>query len=209
MEQAPKASNAATAINHASTLSISDLVGARSTLLHGQSVDQNTQGVQALIKELGASTHMQRYLAQKIFDCVWQLNSYEIARRGIVANLMVQQLLGRKAEWGDTWEETVCAIFSGEWGNADVVRCLADNGYTPESLYAECVGLKQGPLCQLEQLTAVRTKTMLQLQASYEALVNRPILLERLSMHNELMSRDLKTIEVNAGRVSGSKRGTN
>ena len=44
-------------------------------LLHGQSVDQYAQGVQALIKELGASTHMQRYLAQKIFDCVWEINS--------------------------------------------------------------------------------------------------------------------------------------
>ena len=148
---------------------------------------------------------MQRYLAQKIFDCVWEINSYEIARRGIVANLMVQQLLGRKAEWGDTWEETVRAIFSGEWDNADVVRCLADNGYTPESLYAECVGYKQEPLRHLEQLTAVRTKTMLQLQASFEALVSRPILLERLRMQNELMRRELKAIEVKAGSVTGSQ----
>ena len=203
------ASNAATAINHASTSSISELVGARPTLLPGQSVDQYAQGVQALIKELGASTHMQRYLAQKVFDCVWELNSYEIAKRGIVANLMVQQLLGRKAEWGDTWEETVRAIFSGEWDNADVVRCLADNGYTPESLYAECVGYKQEPLRHLEQLTAVRTKTMLQLQAAFEALVNRPILLERLRTQNELMRRELKTIEVNARSVTQGECRTN
>lgn len=148
---------------------------------------------------------MQRYLAQKIFDCIWEINNYEIAKRGIVANLMVKKLLRHRAEWEDNWEQTVRAIFSSEWDNSDVVQCLAYEGYTPESLYAECVDFKQEPLRHLEQLTAVRTKTMLQLQASYEALVNRPILLERLHMQNELMRRDLKAIEVNAKSVRDSK----
>ena len=199
------ASNVATAVTLASTSSISEVVGARPMLLPGQSVDQYTQGVLEIIKELGASTHMQRYLAQKIFDCIWEINNYEIAKRGIVANLMVKKLLRHRAEWEDNWEQTVRAIFSSEWDNSDVVQCLAYEGYTPESLYAECVDFKQEPLRHLEQLTAVRTKTMLQLQASYEALVNRPILLERLHMQNELMRRDLKAIEVNAKSVRDSK----
>ena len=92
----------------------------------------------------------------------------------------------------------VKAVFAGDWGNAQIVQLLDDCGHTPESLYAESLGRAQEQLIHIEQLRAIRTKSMLQLQGAYEALVNRSILRERLHMQNELMRRDLGAIEVKA-----------
>lgn len=195
---APMASNAATAVTLASASSISEVVGARPMLLPGQSVDQYTQGVLEIIKELGVSTHMQRYLAQKIFDCIWEINNYEIATRGIVANQMIDSLLEDQSDMQEQTISVVQAVFAGDWANAQIVQLLDDCGHTPESLYAESLGKAQGKLIHIEQLRAIRTKSMLQLQGAYEALVNRSILRERLHMQNELMRRDLRAIEVKA-----------
>jgi regulator of replication initiation timing len=51
-------------------------------------------------------------------------------------------------------------------------------------------------LIKLDQQIAMRTKTLMQLQQSYEALVNRSILQERLKLQNELIKRDLHAIDV-------------
>ena len=49
---------------------------------------------------------------------------------------------------------------------------------------------------KLDALTALRVKALAQLQQSYEALVNRSVMQERLKMQNELLKRDLQAIDV-------------
>ncbi len=50
---------------------ISQLIGATSPLLPGEPADAYKAGLQATIAELGATTPLQIYLAEKIFDCLW------------------------------------------------------------------------------------------------------------------------------------------
>ena len=51
-------------------------------------------------------------------------------------------------------------------------------------------------LIELEQSIAQKAATLLQLQKSYEVLVNRSVLHERLKLQNELLKRDLFAIDV-------------
>ncbi len=50
---------------------ISQLIGATSPLLPSEPVDAYKAGLQVTIVELRATTPLQIYLAEKIFDCLW------------------------------------------------------------------------------------------------------------------------------------------
>ncbi len=50
---------------------VSQLIDATSPLLPGEPVDAYKAGLYATITELGATTPLQIYLAEKIFDCLW------------------------------------------------------------------------------------------------------------------------------------------
>jgi hypothetical protein len=47
-------------------------------------------------------------------------------------------------------------------------------------------------------MIALKVKTLTGFQASYEALVNRSVLQERLKLQNDLLKRDLHSIEISA-----------
>ena len=51
---------------------------------------------------------------------------------------------------------------------------------------------------KIDLLIALRVKALGQLQQSYEALVNRSVMQERLKLQNELLKRDLQSIDVKA-----------
>lgn len=55
---------------------------------------------------------------------------------------------------------------------------------------------RKDELIKLDQQIALRMKTLMQLQQSYEALANRSIIQERLKLQNELLKRDLEAIEL-------------
>ena len=61
---------------------------------------------------------------------------------------------------------------------------------------ASAVVFSRGNIEKIDQLIALRVKTLGQLQQSYEALVNRSVVQERLKLQNELLRRDLKAINV-------------
>ena len=83
-----------------------------------------------------------------------------------------------------------------DWNNALVSEVAQQSGHTAQSLHALATTRSRDKLLNLEQLSAIRTKTLNQLQASYEALVSRPVLQERLKLQNQLMARDLNAIEL-------------
>ena len=60
-------------------------------------------------------------------------------------------------------------------------------------------------LMTLDQQIALRIKTLTQLQQSYEALVNRSVLQERLKLQNELLKCDLQAVELPPVSVVKSK----
>jgi len=50
-------------------------------------------------------------------------------------------------------------------------------------------------LMRLDQSIALKAHTLTQLQKSYEALVNRSVMQERLKLQNDLLKRDLLAID--------------
>ena len=59
-------------------------------LLPGESLDAYKDGLAATINELGASTHLQIYLAEKIFQCLWWMRRYEIQKQACIFDEMVR-----------------------------------------------------------------------------------------------------------------------
>ena len=60
----------------AATSTISQLVSV-SQVLPGESESIYQQGLVATVKELGAETPLQIYLAEKIYECLWWMRRYE------------------------------------------------------------------------------------------------------------------------------------
>ena len=176
--------------------SIAQIAGAKPPVLPGESLQEYEQGLQSLVNELQAKSPMQVYLAQKMFDCIWWMRQYEILKRGIIINEMFDILTSNDSWSGKSQLALLECLRAGDWTNPKLKLAMKDADHTIESLYAKAVEHCLQKLQHLEQLTAMRAKTLTQFQASFEALVNRPILQERLRIQNELLARDLSAIEV-------------
>ncbi len=173
---------------------LSEFTASASPVLPGQSLEQYHTGLQSLVSELQARTPMQVYLAQKIFDCMWWLRSYDLAKHSVIAETMIT-ILKLDADEEEDWPVVQC-LRSLDWNNPLVAEAAQQWGHTVLSLHALATTRCRDKLLNLEQLSAIRTKTLHQLQTSYEALVSRPILQERLKLQNQLMARDLGAIEL-------------
>jgi len=53
-------------------------------ILPGETADLYQTSLEALIKELGASSVLQVYLAEKIHECLWWMRRYEEQKRATV-----------------------------------------------------------------------------------------------------------------------------
>ena len=135
---------------------------------------------------------MQVYLAQKMVDCMWWLSTYNIAKHSASVETMIT-ILKLDADEEEDWPVVQC-LRSLDWNNALVFEAAQQWGHNVQSLHALATTRSRDPLLNLEQLSVIRTKTLH--QTSYEALVSRPILQERLKLQNQLMSRDLGALEL-------------
>jgi regulator of replication initiation timing len=72
---------------------------------------------------------------------------------------------------------------------------------------ARAVESSREEIQKIDQLIALRVKTLGQLQQSYEALVNRSVMQERLRLQNELLKRDLKAIDVPSVELDAGAKG--
>ena len=166
-------------------------------LLPGESEPAYRAGLAGTINELGASTHLQIYLAEKIFQCLWWMRRYELQKQATIVNSMVDLL---KAY--DTPKSQIHALTHNLqahlWNDPKMKQVLEAGGYTPESLSAKAMTKAREKIQKLDALIALRVKALGQLQQSYEALVNRSVMQERLKLQNELLKRDLQAIDVKA-----------
>ncbi len=164
-------------------------------LLPGESESLYKQGFEGTIKELGATTELQIFLAEKIFQCIWWMRRYETQKRSAILEGMVSQLTNYATP--DDQKHAIRVLIFGQLWHQQVTQDLFKNkGHTTESLLGAAMSDCKDELIKLDQLIALRTKTLMQLQQSYEALVNRSILQERLKLQNELIKRDLHAIDV-------------
>lgn len=164
-------------------------------LLPGESEDVYNSGLLDTIKELGATTYLQTYLAEKIFQCIWWMRRYETQKQATIVSTMVDLLTRHETPKNQKYALTEL-LQDNLWDVPEVKKIIEGAGYTSESLLAKAINKERDIIQKNDHLIALRVKTLGQLQQSYEALVHRPILQERLKLQNELLKRDLQAIDV-------------
>jgi hypothetical protein len=154
-----------------------------SPVLPGESEAVYQQGLIATVQELGATTPLQIYLAEKIYECLWWMRRYENQKRATLIRKMAQIL----APSGSGSEVTELESAVTEHLHANVI----DNGLNE--------------LIAKHKMIAVKAKTLAGFQASYEVLVNRKVNAERMRLQNALMTRDLGATDMESADVVPSK----
>jgi hypothetical protein len=178
----------------AAASSISRMFGP-TRLLPGESAEVYRAGLIATIKDLGATTHLQTYLAEKIFQCLWWLRRYEVQKQASIVNAMVSLL----TDYGTPKDQRLAITYNLQahlWSEPQMIKIIEVHGHTPESLASKAMTNAGDEMQKLDALIALRVKALAQLQQSYEALVNRSVMQERLKLQNELLRRDLRSIDV-------------
>jgi len=175
-------------------------------LLPGESEAVYRTGLAGTINELGATTHLQIYLAEKIFQCLWWMRRYELQKQATIVNSMVDLLTTYTTPKSQTHALTH-NLQAQLWNDPEMKQAIEAAGYTTESLTAKAISEVREEIQKLDALIALRVKALGQLQQSYEALVNRSVMQERLKLQNELLKRDLQAIDVKAVEQVESEEG--
>lgn len=185
--------------------SIAQLVGV-SPVLPGESEVVYQQGLLATIQELGATTPLQIYLAEKIFECLWWMRRYENQKRATLIRSMTTALNSNKL--GGQVTELEAWIMEALYANRiddEFNDLLQEQNLTLQSLNQKAFANCRAQLESLDQMIALKAKTLAGFQASYEVLVNRKINIERMQLQNALMQRDIGAIANEADNDKASK----
>lgn len=179
----------------AATSTISQLVSV-SQVLPGESESIYQQGLVATVKELGAETPLQIYLAEKIYECLWWMRRYENQKRATIIRNMASALDPDNLQLAiSELEAWVMDVLFANGVDDEFHDLLEEHNLTLDSLMQKAFAESCSTLENLDQMIAVKAKTLGGFQASYEVLVNRKINIERMQLQNALMQRDLGTIE--------------
>jgi hypothetical protein len=172
---------------------ISQIVGGN-FILPGENAQQFHQAYAQALVELGAQTQLQIYLAEQIFHSMWWIRRYELHKRASLISEMVKILRnpGLAELLGLDLTELLEA---GRWDEPAVLNEIKSKGFTVQSLLQRAGVRQQEELMRLDQSIALKAHTLAQLQKSYEALVNRSVMQERLKLQNDLLKRDLLAID--------------
>lgn len=186
-----------TASNQAATKQtgskISQIVGG-SFILPGESAQQFHQAYAAALVELGAQTQLQIYLAEQIFHSMWWIRRYELQKRASLISEMVK-ILRSPGLYEIPGLDLTELLEAGRWDDPAVINEIKSKGFTVQSLLQRAGVRHQEELMRLDQSIALKAHTLTQLQKSYEALVNRSVMQERLKLQNDLLKRDLLAID--------------
>ncbi|UOD51434.1 hypothetical protein [Orrella daihaiensis] len=172
---------------------ISKLSGGHIPLLPGESADEYRDGLQATITELEAKTPMQIYLAEKIFDCMWWIRRLEAQKVEIIFTAACDWL---KLKVNNPPKPTLLGSSNNIWNEPLLIASAKAVGHSVQSLMAEATKWQVAALGNLDARIADRLKAMQGFQASYEALVKRKLVIERLRLQNENLSRNVHAIEM-------------
>jgi hypothetical protein len=175
---------------------ISNAVGA-SQILPGESAEKYYHGLASTIEELGAKSMMQIYAAEKMFQCLWWMRRYETQKRSTIIKVMAKELSDSPYFPDKAQRMGITMLLeAGLWSDSAIQKLMKAKGHTAGSLLEYAMDRQKEELIELDQSIAQKAATLLQLQKSFEALVNRSVLQERLKLQNELLKRDLLAIDV-------------
>ena len=177
------------------TSAISQLVGVLQ-VLPGESEMVYQQGLVATVQELGAETPLQIYLAEKIYECLWWMRRYENQKRATLIRAMASTLeLHKMAGQISKLEAWTTNALHENRIDDEFNNLLQKHNLTLDSLNQKALANCRASLESLDQMVALKAKTLAGFQASYEVLVNRKVNAERMRLQNALMQRDLGAIE--------------
>ena len=172
---------------------ISQIVGGN-FILPGENAQQFHQAYAAALVELGAQTQLQIYLAEQIFHSMWWIRRYELQKRASLISEIVKILRSPGlAELAGL--DLTELLEAGRWDDPAVLNEIKSKGFTAQSLLQRAGVRQQEELMRLDQSIALKAHTLAQLQKSYEALVSRSVMQERLKLQNDLLKRDLLAID--------------
>ena len=167
-------------------------------VLPGESQEIYQQGLVATIQELGATTPLQIYLAEKIYECLWWMRRYENQKRATLIHSMAGILETDKYAGGitDLQAWVMDALYANRIDD-EFNELLGEHNLTMETLTQKAMASSRSVFENLDQMIALNAKTLAGFQASYEVVVNRKVNAERMRLQNVLMQRDLGAIESN------------
>jgi hypothetical protein len=175
---------------------ISQVVGSQS-ILPGESLDLYRSGFEATVRELDATTPLQIYLAEKIFDCLWWIRRYQNQKRATLIRNMAEVFVPNKiSQYVTEVEEWITNALEHNQITDDLREILDQNRLTMDSLMQKGMTRSRQVMEQYDEMIAVQMKTLIGFQAAYENLVNRNIHAERVRLQNEILKRDLTAISV-------------
>lgn len=177
--------------------SIAQILGS-TPVLPGESEEVNQLGLMSTIQELGATTPLQIYLAEKIYECLWWMRRYENQKRATLIHSMAVILETDKYARGlsDLQASVMDALYANRIDD-ELNELLGEHNLTMETLTQKAMASCRSVFENLDQMIALNAKTLAGFQASYEVVVNRKVNAERMRLQNALMQRDLGAIESN------------
>lgn len=181
-----------------STQAVSDITQALRVIpiLPGEDEDLYKKGLKALISELGAKTVLQVYLAEKIFDCLWWIRRYEEQKRTTIIAEMASLAGNGISVRVELNEIKVREALLNNKIDSTTTKAVAAIGHTIPSLRQKAMERERINLQQLDQQIALQTKILAGLQASFEVAFHRKLNTERLMLQNDLLRKDLASIDV-------------
>ena len=177
-------------------ISISDIVST-DPVLPGESRAIYDACLRSVITELKATTALQIYLAEQIFDCLWWMRRYEQQKRDTILREMANILegLGYGSKISEDKRYYFHALQEAD-PSKDLLEIIDNSNYSIDTLRQEAMTKVSAYLHGTDVRIAFKAKTLAGFQASYEALVNRNINRERLELQNAILKRDLQAIEM-------------
>lgn len=177
-------------------LSISEIVSS-DPVLPGESRELYDACLKSVVTELKATTALQIYLAEQMFECLWWMRRYEQQKRDTILREMAN-LLDPHGPTSKITENKryYFHLLQEADPSDDLLEILEHANHSINTLRQDAMIRATGQLHATDVRIAFKAKTLAGFQASYEALVNRNINRERLELQNAILKRDLQAIEM-------------
>ena len=164
-------------------------------VLPGESFEAYQSGLADLVRDFGAETPLQQYIAEKAFECLVWIKRYESQKQHLIFQEMMS-LLGKEVfhEYvARTQKRFQKVLNGGDFQKVD--RFLSGYGFTLALLQTKAMRSISDTLFHLDQHIALMTKTLAGLQSVSIKSANKPLVHERLTLQNDLLRSAVRKSE--------------
>ena len=167
------------------------LAGSTAVVIKGESQQEYDQGREATIRDLGAQSPLEVYLAEKMFDCLWWIRRLDVMRVDVIREGMVQAIdyFHRNAQIREL-------IAREAWHDPAMQEALRKSELTADTLPAAGMIKAEKSLESIDKQTGFRMKMFRDLQKAYEAHTNPQLNTDRLTLQNRLLSQHLSVKDI-------------